>query len=267
MGGNALISIGIIPRRIESRLEFFDISKRAIDFLLNYYAIVEPCYELISKTSFGDIDILVSNQIKPFDIKNCVKNNYITSFEFEGVQVDAISILEEIIPLAKVVLFDDMGACIGRLFKYIGIKLCYDGLFTKNHNVLLSINPSDIFNFLGYKLDFPFYAQTQEELFEWLLSGYFNMNDCFDSELDAGIRKVERSNKYRNKRQTFIDFVDYTKNKSNHYFSKYNYKPLPKLSEALDFFGKTKRYNTIVDDKIKCEEINIIYKKSLITKI
>jgi hypothetical protein len=231
MGGNALLSIGVETKRINSREEFFYIQSLALELLKNYYNIVVPCLETVWKTSFGDIDILVSDQKKPLDMANRYKNGYITSFEFMNIQVDAIEIHRDTIDIAKVVLFDDMGACMGQFTKHIGIKLTDTGLYTKQYDFLLSTNPIDIFRFLGYTKPFPFNANTNIEFFEWLLSGKYNIKDCFG--------KIEKSSSFKNKRKTFIEFIDYTRKKD---LSEYKYEKLPTLLEAIDFFGKTSEY-------------------------
>ena len=173
MGGKALNSIGIRARRIESREEFDLLSREACEYLQQFYRLVRVCPEVSWKTSFGDIDVLVADIEKPFTPEHSVKNGYILSFEFKGVQVDVISVPVSALDLAYTLSFGDLNAIISYIFKRLNIVVTFRGahLRVQHSQVLLTYDADAIFRFIGIcDMDALLNVTCHQELFEQVIT-------------------------------------------------------------------------------------------------
>ncbi len=228
MGGNMFQK----TRRI--RKSTFNRANNEILNILNSNGFVNsrPIKSITEKKTFGDIDILISNQyfnnLKPSDfIKQCfgdVLFQYTSSgisFVYRGIQVDFILINWDLLETHTTFYdYNDLGNLIGRLAKFYYCKYKPIGLYftlytpkkdKKLDDIFLSSDITEIFNFLGldydrYKLGF----DTYKDAFDFVMASH-----CFNSKMyfEKGVVDSESFRRDR-KRKTYVRFLNYIKNKN-----------------------------------------------------
>ncbi|MFB6215270.1 MAG: hypothetical protein ABEI54_05295, partial [Candidatus Bipolaricaulia bacterium] len=215
MGGNALT---VETRRVD-RQEYADIQDRLIKYLACQlgYQDVRPIPHVHNKTSFGDLDLLVSKP-KPRDLRRtlqtdlgsreAVKNGDIISFDYRGFQVDLIHCPPKNMDMAQVYFaYNDLGMLMGMLAKRVNCKYGWDGLYyvyyspnrERRWTILLSQNPVEIFDFLG--LDYSRFFEgfdSIEAVFEYVMtSRWFDTQAYLDCE-EWNHRRRKRNQKRAN---------------------------------------------------------------------
>jgi len=227
MGGNALQNI-CYTRRYDVK-EFVPISLDVKDALYGIFSksSIVPYYR--NKQSFGDLDIIVCNQLdyNANDIKDALKdifqpagivlNDRCFSFNYEELQVDVI--VEE--PKyyqthLNYMSYNDLGNLVGRIAKSVfDVKYGHKGLIAPvrmdNTNVVseieLSLDTYKMLSFLGFD-PARFFAgfDEVEEVFEYVVgSKYFNA-EFFDLE---NLNHINRTrNRKRENYQKFLKFLE-----------------------------------------------------------
>jgi hypothetical protein len=203
MGGNAMKHVGVERK---SPKEYLEIAKQISDLAPTFaerHAII-PAYS--EKESFGDLDCLVvvspeivdlketlKETFKPTDIQ---KNGDVWSFDFQRLQIDVICSRERLFDCSlSYYSYNDVGNLMGRGVAHkMGLKYGHQGLILPVHadnthligKVELSIQPKEIFEFLGYDHDrFLQGFKNLEEIFEYTTSSkYFNKSAFNPDELD-----------------------------------------------------------------------------------
>lgn len=141
---------------------YSSISQRLVALLKAFYSQVEIPRCLPTKTSFGDVDILVAGEIKPFEPLDVVhsefvvRNGNVLSFDFEGHQVDLLQ-YGELTDLKRFFNdFGDLGMLLGIMVSRYGLKLNTKGLYillSNDKKLLLTSNLHSIFELLGMSLE------------------------------------------------------------------------------------------------------------------
>ena len=254
MGGRALLAKGVVCHRINSREEFDAYAREIQQALSAHYGFVEVCLEPMWKQSFGDMDILVSEPLgevvypTPNDTVAVVVNGNVTSFAWKTndgfIQVDLILVPRETVEFARLMLFSDVGVCIGQLFHKMQCKLSHKGLLMQHKDVnvplLLTTQLHDILQLLQYKEDFPFHATSKEEVYEWLLSTPFDIYGCC-----VACRHASK------KRPFFTEFLSFCKARKESSLLP-SPMPLPTHEQLLQHFGKLAEWKRIQEEH-ECE--------------
>lgn len=198
MGGNALK--GIAETRRFAKDEYFALEKDVTDKLKKVFpfASVSAVVAYKNKDSFGDMDVLFYNPepihwprylTQLFDTKGYTKNGGVTSFEYNGIQVDLImcSSQEEYITSMFYFAYNDLGNFMGRIAHKMGFKYGHRGLtfIVKDGDyqfdeIVVSQRPDHIMRFLGY--DYSRFLSGFNELtdvFEYAASTPFFNKDIF----------------------------------------------------------------------------------------
>lgn len=193
---------------------------------------IVPAYE--DKDSFGDIDIVIGitkefdrKQFEKYVIGACFKvtNGPVTSFEWEGHQVDLIyHSMKDYYFACNYYSYNDISNLIGRITHKMGFKFGHDGLWyimrdgdyviqdiciTKDFKTALSLFDFDYERFSkGFK--------NLEEIFEYIVSNpYFNPDIYLLENRNHTARVRDR------KRKTYMAFLDYCAN--NDFKNKYTF--------------------------------------------
>jgi hypothetical protein len=185
MGGYALAHKGIIGKRM-SRAEYNEMSTHILERCSDF-EIVEITKVLTSKTSFGDIDIIVANFegvcdkiIDLFKTTHYIKNGDVLSIIYQNVQLDFILVDSSDVEFATYYFsYGSLGNLTGRLVKGYGncVKFGYDGLKyvfksqkvrNLNETIYLTKNLSEALAFLG--LSYETYLNVEFDTLDFLLS-------------------------------------------------------------------------------------------------
>ena len=155
MGGHAL---GVQMPRM-SKATYEELSRQLKKALLNvFFGMVEAPIVFESKMSFGDIDLLVSTPLKPFDplVHLCstatCRHGNVRSFEYRQHQVDLIIIQEGYENMARFsYAYGDTGMIMCMMLKKTGLTL---GMYSLKYTcaewqISLSHDIETIFQFLG----------------------------------------------------------------------------------------------------------------------
>ena len=225
MGGKALLVLGINVQRIEGKDVYDKLCERACTILYEFFRRVEPLPQVSWKTSFGDVDILVADPIKPLELENCVTRGDYSSFLVENYQIDAINVDLSYFAFAKMNLFSDMSACLGGILKRMNCKFSHDGLWyigaEIGNKILLTRDVNTFLTFMGLSQPFPFDIPSYEDFFHYLLHSRFDLagyildvyHDYLTTEdktqLKRGGDNHRKSRNFRNGRQCFTQFVGY----------------------------------------------------------
>lgn len=146
-----------------------------------FYRYVQEPRSLPTKTSFGDVDLLVTeHQHVSEDMPRHIGatsfkvNGNIISLLYRGFQVDLIKILHDRIDLGRFHSeYGDLGMILGMLSRNLGFKFGIKGLTIKleSYKIELSHDLSNILQFLG--LDQSVWErgfQTEAAIFKWITS-------------------------------------------------------------------------------------------------
>jgi len=229
--------------------------------------------EIQSKETFGDLDVLISNEVdkdefhlslfrafndKEIKVQGFTSNSNVRSYSIGDKQVDFIFTDKWIIPIAyHYYSNNDFGNLLGRIARNLGLKFGHDGLslvvrrgdhFIKE--LRLSTDMRDILLFLGFhpwdieeyfREGLPF--KDFETMYRFVIrSKYF---DGSKYDLD----KLNQINRIRNvKRKTYMEFIDFLDNNPELKGKKPEdviHKPwIEQL--ALEVFDKYSEYNRII---------------------
>ena len=148
-----------------------------------------------TKSDFGDMDVLIGsngldtdykNQLeKAFKSREVYRNNSVTSFDFEGFQIDLIAIADEKFDYAKAYFsWNDLGNLVGRVAHKMGLKHGFDGLHfplraSSTHliaEITITQDINQALTFMGYDpVRFAQGFDTLEDIFRFTASSpYFN---------------------------------------------------------------------------------------------
>jgi hypothetical protein len=222
MGGLALKSVE--TRRI-NREEFDVISNELVTVLKTTFSNVGIPLFYKNKPTFGDIDILVTqNEFGPdmrkyieyhFSPNEIFHNGNCWSFDYKGVQIDLITTSTLDFPTNMIYFsYNDLGNLVGRLAHGFGLRYGQEGLWYEHYfkgqnvgKIPVSTNYSKTLSFLG--LSYERYTKGFDELvdiFEFIASSpYFNWKRYQLVELN----KINRDrNKKRSSYIAFLDWVE-----------------------------------------------------------
>lgn len=265
MGGTAL---GEQLSRL-SRERYFEIVTALKIKLLDFFDVVEIPTCLETKSSFGDVDFIVSGHRKVLDVvndlgsKKAVRNGNVSSFEYEGHQIDLISTDKERLALTRFYYsFGDMGMIIGMMCRVIGLKFGFKGLslMHETRRIKLSDDLSKILDFLCFdktyvKKNF----KKETDIFEFITSSKYFRASMFRRDRNAHDPLTKKANfnsdtKNRlEKRDMFRRFVEFCE----------SLKDADRVDlavvrqEALTFFNKQRDF----DDLVREEANRVIIKQ------
>lgn len=265
--------------RIESKEAFSTLYQKQLELLSHITDKVYIPREIDSKTSFGDLDLVIPEQFMesiakfleaselPHNITrnantNVIENN-VLSYQYDLHQVDLIFLPEETIEYSvNYFSFGDHGNILGRLLKTVGIKNSFKGLFfdlnnngNKKNTILLA---SDYYEMLDYlKLDKEHFKQgftDQKDLFDWITSSPYFQNNIYSFELMTNKNRVRDM-----KRPFYHEFLVYLETNSfdnpeplipvNEFFPSYDIqKALIKKEFAIHSLYKSKFNGTNVSN-------------------
>mmetsp|Transcript_12371 Transcript_12371/g.20071 ORF Transcript_12371/g.20071 Transcript_12371/m.20071 type:complete len:317 (-) Transcript_12371:249-1199(-) len=258
MGGGALKNVP--TRRIDSREEYDRIVKDLIPVLQEHFERVAVPQEIPEKKSFGDIDFIVSGPrnavFEPRThnailSKEMVCNGSLTSFEYRGVQIDIDVQPSDSFEVALAYAqYNDLGMIMGKITRQYGCTYGSRGLTItvpspsqhRNDKVILSRDPRAIFRFFGWDFDvFGKGFETEEDIFKFIVS---SPNACFKSFSTSYNARV---------RPMFERFLAWLSSTCPNKFEQ-DLSPGITQELALDYFGKRKEYDDIVEDIALCAE-------------
>lgn len=245
MGGSAFKdkSTGVpLNRRMESKQDFLDTFNTQVNLLGHLFPMRLP-HQINSKTSFGDIDIIVptghleavygvlrENEL-PF-FTNGIVVSYLTH---DKVQIDLINIEPSKVEYAVLYFsYGDHGNILGRILKHkLNVKNSFNGLYYIYRNervkkdILLIMDYNDVFKLLSLDKE-PFYEgfETEYDLFNWIAGSPLIKEDIFKLEnLTNKDRTRDRKRKFYNQWVQYLTTEDYKRiNKNKHpEFNLYSY--------------------------------------------
>jgi len=188
MGGNAL-SEGLTERKTAP--EYHRILSEITPRLQNFCSRVADVPAYRSKESFGDLDLVISSDLKDEDLekalqmefapKEIVQNGHCWSLDVDRFQIDLIKAEPEDFEITRFYHSYGLNNMIRRTARYVGLKFGHLGLFAmaevrgEREEILLTKDPSEIYEFLGY--DYNRYLEgfeTLEDTFSFATSSpYF----------------------------------------------------------------------------------------------
>lgn len=217
MGGN----IWENNLRIWSKEAFQELIKKQQDLFEN---ITDKLYiprEIDSKSTFGDLDIIVPLQflqpmvslVKSLELPLSINTNVI-SYQYESYQVDLIFLEEKYIPYAiNYFSFGDHGNVLGRLSKRHGLKTGFKGLshtFIRDQgntkiDIPVSMDYTEMLEYLKYDSNkFKEGFKDESDLFEWLTSSPY-----FDPTIYSFESMINKDRVRDRKRKFYRDFLDH----------------------------------------------------------
>lgn len=243
MGGNALKNTK--TTRL-SRKEFFETQTKVIQKIKTVFpfARIEAISAYSEKETFGDLDILITNEdireykqshfkeeaINPleelirklFNSTEMVENNTVFSFDYReymeteyGFQVDLIYTPNDYFDFTKNYFsYNDLGNLIGRVAAGMGLKfghlgLTYDIKDGNNHFAVLEISRdfNKSLDFLGFSSDrYHKGFKNLSEIFEYVVSSKYYNHDLYKLENSSYSERVRER-----KRPTYRAFLQYSK--------------------------------------------------------
>ena len=264
MGGNAL---GQQQARL-SRDRYFDVVAVLKNSLAVYFAVVEIPTCLDTKTSFGDVDFLVADPLKPFDpIKDVGsrvshKNGNVLSFEYEGHQIDLITVASHKMQLAQFYYsYGDLGMIIGMMCRVIGLKFGFKGLSLvhESQHIQLSEDLTRILDFLD--LDRASYYEgfrDEEDVYRLVMASKHFRPSMFSRHHDC-MKTAELK-----RREMFRRFVE-------------RCQALPNTGDRVDthnvqrdalvYFDKTAEFDSMVDQQKKLALLKQKFNGSIVAEI
>jgi hypothetical protein len=179
-----------------------------------------------NKTTFGDCDILCvlpddeySNKIFPATIQHYLnisdedfsKNGDVISIRYKNFQFDLILTPAKEFDIAKAYFnCSDSGNLIGKLVKQLGLKYGHNGLWYvfRNgdqviDNILISLNPEDVFSLVGLDYDrFKLGFDTIEDLYEFVATSSQFRKEIYSFENVNAVSRIRDK-----KRPTYTNFL------------------------------------------------------------
>lgn len=213
-------------RRVE-RKEFLELEDEVVKFLQSNLLSnkIRKLLHVSDKTSFGDIDLIVSNTLTESCISflersgiNYKKNGDTLSFLWRGVQVDLIFVKPELLDFSvKYFSHGDKSNLIGKLVKsHYGITFSSLGPYYKFnfdsgayvYKQFLENNETIDYDVLVFKLLglTPNSSYTEEELFEWIYSSPFFHKSIYRlEELNSEQRKRDKDRPFYQRWLAWLD--------------------------------------------------------------
>lgn len=222
MGGNALKSIQ--THRLDAS-QYHALVPKVLEIIRSVVGDNRPLCVIDAyraKPDFGDMDVLVgSNGIRPdykdllekaFKSREVYRNGAVTSFDFEGFQIDLIAIPDEKFDYAKAYFsWNDLGNLAGRIAHKMGLKHGFDGLYFplragSTHLVAeipITLDVNRALAFMGYDpVRFARGFDTLEDIFRFTASSpYFNPAIYLLENVNATSRVRDK------KRKTYTSFL------------------------------------------------------------
>lgn len=238
---------------MESKQDFIDTFNAQVDLLGHLFPMRLP-HQINSKTSFGDIDIIVPvcDRNLVYDVLEAsgipyITNGIVTSYlTHDKVQIDLIFIEPNKIEYAvKYFSYGDHGNILGRILKHkLNVKNSFNGLYYIYRNerfkrdILLTMNYDDIFKLLSLD-EKPFYEgfETEYDLFDWIATSPLIEHDIFSLEnLTNKDRTRDRKRKFYNQWVEYITTERYQNIIKNNYpeLDLYSYEHLSKQYEEYE---------------------------------
>lgn len=228
MGGRAIKEA--YTRRY-NKDEFLELKDEVTSELEKYFKRVAVPYYYNNKETFGDLDVLVTNdEVNILDVPGIIEtlfgynelyhNNNCVSFDHKEFQIDVILVSEEYFDTAFMYLsYNDLGNLLGVIAKGFGVKYGDMGL-TKDiwykgqkiyKNLVISKDPERIFPFLGVSYErWKEGFDDIEDIFEFVYSSpYFNKEGYKFENLN----KINRDRNY--KRDVYMYFLEWIEKKPN----------------------------------------------------
>lgn len=251
MGGNALKNLKQPTRRC-SREEFDSISNKLIGVLSTSFKNVGIPRFYNNKQSFGDIDIIISNDNFEGDLRGYIMENFqpeeifhngaCWSFDYDGIQIDLITTNEKDYASTLHYMSDnDLGNYIGKIahgfgFKYGQEGLVYDHYFKGSNigRVLVSKDYPKIYEFLGLSYDrWKEGFDELEDIFKFIVdSKYFNYEYL---QLENNNRINRERDVKRKSYMSFLEYIDKNVRDDDHRYH-YNKDKTFYVSSANEFF-------------------------------
>ena len=250
MGGNLFNT----NQRMESKEEFINTFNEQVELLGHLFPLRLP-NQLNSKTSFGDVDIIIPNgfgdtiiELLKTSGKVYHVNGIVISYQSNNNhQIDLIQINPNNIDYAiNYFSYGDHGNILGRILKHkLNVKNSFNGLYYIYRNerfkrdILLTMDYNDVFKLLSLDKE-PFYEgfETEYDLFNWIATSPLIKEDAFKLEnLTNKDRTRDRKRKFYNQWVQYLTTEDYKKIDKNKYpeFDLYSY---PHLSEKYNEYEK-----------------------------
>lgn len=263
MGGKAL---KIVETRRIDREEFDNMSKILVDILKKDFDKVEIPMFYNSKSSFGDIDIVVSIEgfntnfrtyieetFKPTEIFH---NGNAWSFDYEQTQIDLITTSNEHFESHLIYMGgNDLGNFIGRMAQRMGLKYGQEGLWYNHYSngnqkdkIMISKDYPKIFKYLD--LDYDKWIEgfdSLEEIFDYVKTSRYYSSDIFQMD------QLNKINRERNaKRKSYMSFLEYIKDDNPDKMATYHMEKHKEL--LIDYV-----YKTFPESNIKLEVKRLEY--------
>ncbi|CAM3563696.1 hypothetical protein [Polaromonas hydrogenivorans] len=222
MGGNALKSIQ--THRLDAG-EYHALVPKVLEIIRSVVGDKRPLCVIDAyraKPDFGDMDVLVgSNELradykdlleKEFKSREVYRNGAVTSFDFDGFQIDLIAIPNEKFDYVKSYFsWNDLGNLVGRVAHKMGLKHGFEGLYFplragSTHliaEINITLDVSRALTFMGYDpVRFAQGFDTLEDIFRFTASSpYFNPAIYLFENVNAASRVRDI------KRKTYTSFL------------------------------------------------------------
>ncbi len=237
MGGSAFKDefTGIpVNRRMDSKEDFLNTFNAQVDLLGHLFPMRLP-HQINSKTSFGDIDIIVptGSLEAVYEVLNKNQLTYLTNgivvsyLTPDKVQIDLINIEPSKIEYAvKYFSYGDHGNILGCILKHkLNVKNSFNGLYYIYRNerfkrdILLTMDYNDVFKLLSLD-ERPFYKgfETEYDLFAWIATSPLITEDIFKLEnLTNKDRVRDRKRKFYNQWVAYLLTEEYKQIVKNTY--------------------------------------------------
>lgn len=301
MGGNALKNVQ--TRRV-GREEYSQIYSELYEQLFLKYRLFSK-FEILrnysDKDSFGDMDILVCDNIdeftkgrlvgclSPYESKEIIQNGPVTSFEYKNFQIDLVFVPRESFEYAYEYFYGDLGNLVGKLAHQVGLRHTHKGLFLRAKDgtkvisdICVSTDIEDTYKFLGVDRDFSKEFKTMNDMFELVSSSkYFNPDKYLFENLNHTARVRDK------KRPMYNAFLEYCKTYTGpKYISKSKvenlkniFKSFPDTEYKFNMVMKDYAFDTVYKQKFNGNIVNeltgfvredlgkyMVYIKSILSK-
>jgi hypothetical protein len=195
MGGNALKSIK--THRLDAG-EYHALVPKVLEIIRGVVGDKRPLCAIEAyrqKLDFGDMDVLMASDglradykdllEKAFKSREVYRNGNVTSFDFDGFQIDLIAIPNKKFDYANAYFsWNDLGNLVGRIAHKMGLKHGFEGLYfplraSSTHliaEVAITLDVNRALTFMGYDpVRFAQGFDTLEDIFRFTASTpYFN---------------------------------------------------------------------------------------------
>ena len=244
MGGNALKKV-ITTRK--NKEEYYKIKEKVSSALTNYGISHDFIPEISDKESFGDLDVLYSNQniimrdiiIELFSPKEMVSNDDVISFDYDNFQIDFIKCKH--IEFSKFYFsYGDFGCLMGKILKKYNLTFGHNGLFlkTENNSMLMTTDVEHFCKFISIDFEKWKEIKTKFDLFELVISSKFYKREFFISGNHEHRRRIKN-------RPIYNDFLKYIGIDEQSELDDKKEERESVFTEVLDFFNKREDLDTI----------------------